>query len=375
MAAHKRSIAISAVGIVACAVAMYGVINMDAFAMPQDGKDKKQDAGSGGGIKLDGPNGLDTNPMKVKIEKPYPDEGEEDGVVAVPTGNSVIPTFPEKIYIPSSLDTSISPSPPVSKAGDKMPDGPTEEYQLLGLGIRSVSFLSIQVYVVGLYIAQADIPALQQRLIRQAVIPPTSNSSVGQEGTVAATSLVPAERDSLQKMLLDPETSEETWNQILKEGGIRTAFRIVPTRNTDFLHLRDGWVRSVTGKAQKANARVKEAASKESGSAAPVPEFENDSFGTSMGEFKTLFGGGVRKNVPKGQTLLLLRDRNGVLDSLIQPGKKEQLLWLGRVADERISRLLWMVYLSGKTVASEGARQSVVEGMMEIVRRPVGTLS
>lgn len=340
---------------------------MDVFAIPKDGQDKKQDTGNGGGIKLDGPKGIETNPMKVKIEKPHlGDDEEDDGAGSVPTGNSTIPTFPEKLYLPSSLDTSISPSPPVSKAGDQIPDGPTEEYQLLGLGIRTVSFLSIQVYVVGLYIAQADIPALQQRLIRQAVVPPTSNSSVGREGTVAATSLVPAERDTLQKMLLDPEQSEETWDQILQEGGIRTAFRIVPTRNTDFLHLRDGWVRSVTAKAKKATARVKDG---------EESEFSDDSFGNSMSEFKTLFGGGVRKNVPKGQTLLLLRDRNGVLDSLIQPGKKEGLLWLGRVDDERISRLLWMVYLSGKTVASEGARQSVVNGMMEIVRRPVGTIA
>lgn len=374
-AAQKRSIAISAVGIVACAVAMYGVVQMDVFAIPKDGQDKadgKQDSGNGG-IKLDGPNGIDTNPLTVQIDKPDLSDDEEDNVGTVPTGNSTIPTFPEKIQLPSSLDTSISPSPPVSKAGDQIPGGPTEEYQLLGLGIRTVSFLSIQVYVVGLYIAQADIPALQQRLIRQAVVPPTSNSSVGREGTVAATSLVPAEREELQKMLLDPERSEETWDQILQEGGIRTAFRIVPTRNTDFLHLRDGWVRSVTAKAQKAISRVKESG-KDSASP-PESEFSDESFGNSMGEFKTLFGGGVRKMVPKGQTLLLLRDRHGVLDSLVQPGKKEGLLWLGRVEDERISRLLWMVYLSGKTVASEGARKSVVDGMMEIVRRPIGTLA
>ncbi|KAK2765518.1 Altered inheritance of mitochondria protein 18 mitochondrial [Arachnomyces sp. PD_36] len=373
-AAQRRSIAISAVGIVACAVAMYGVIHMDMFAIPEDNskKSKQDGATGGGGIKLDGPKGIETNPMKVKIEKPHLLDGEEDGTSSVPTGNSAVPSFPEKIHLPSTLDTSISPTPPVSKAGDTIPEaGPTEEYQLLGLGIRTVSFLSIQVYVVGLYIAQADIPVLQQRLIRQAVVPPTSNSSVGQEGTIAATSLVPAEREDLQKMLLDPELSEKTWDLILKEGGIRSAIRIVPTRNTDFLHLRDGWVRSVTAKAQKASARVKEAG--ETGAA--ESEFNNESFGNSMGEFKTLFGGGVRKNVPKGQTLLLLRDRNGVLDSLIQPGKKEGLQWLGRVSDERISRLLWMVYLSGKTVASEGARQSVVNGMMEIVRRPVGTLS
>jgi hypothetical protein len=31
-------------------------------------------------------------------------------------------------------------------------------------------------------------------------------------------------------------------------------------------------------------------------------------------------------------------------------------------------------YLAGKTVSSEGARQSVVDGVMGIVERPVGTV-
>jgi hypothetical protein len=32
-------------------------------------------------------------------------------------------------------------------------------------------------------------------------------------------------------------------------------------------------------------------------------------------------------------------------------------------------------YLAGKTVASEGARKSIVEGIMEFVERPVGTVA
>jgi hypothetical protein len=252
--------------------------------------------------------------------------------------------------------------------------GGQEEYQLLGLGIRTVSFLGIQVYVVGLYIAQSDIAALQHRLINQGAS--LSISSKTSDGMVAATSLVPGERATLQQHLLDPEQGEEIWARILKEGGIRTAIRIVPTRNTDFLHLRDGWVRAVTGRAQKADARVRELAAKQEGAsaAAAVPEFSDDSFGTSMNEFKALLGGGVRKNVPKGQTLLLLRDKVGALDLLYQPGDKKPIVWLGQVNDERLSRLLWMTYLAGKNVASEGARKNIVEGVMAIVERPIGTV-
>ena len=164
---------------------------------------------------------------------------------------------------------------------------------------------------------------------------------------------------------MDPEHGDAAWTTLLKENGIRTAFRIVPTRNTDFMHLRDGWVRGITARAK---------ASK------PVPgytepaEFQDVAFGTAMNDFKAVFGGGQRKNVPKGQTLLLLRDSHGALDALFQPDSSKPMQWMGRVADERVSRLVWLNYLAGKTVSSEGARKSIVDGLMTVVERPVGTV-
>lgn len=54
--------------------------------------------------------------------------------------------------------------------------------------------------------------------------------------------------------------------------------------------------------------------------------------------------------------------------------KTEQMAYLGGLQDERISRLVWLGYLAGQNVASEGARKSVVDGFMEIVERPIGTI-
>jgi hypothetical protein len=102
----------------------------------------------------------------------------------------------------------------------------TERCSTSGEKDRSRPFLSIQVYVVGLYIAVPDIATLQERLTR--VLDPV------------ATTLVPGERSQLKDILLDPEKSEEIWDQILRDGNLRTAIKIVPTRNTDLQHLRDG---------------------------------------------------------------------------------------------------------------------------------------
>jgi hypothetical protein len=167
-------------------------------------------------------------------------------------------------------------------------------------------------------------------------------------------------------MLLDPETGDAAWSAIIKDDGIRTAFRIVPTRNTDFMHLRDGWVRGITARAQQKKPAP--------GSEQPG-EFQDQEFGTSMNDFKAVFGGGQRKNVPKGQTLVLMRGAQGALDALFQPEASKPIQWMGRVSDERISRLVWLNYLAGKTVASDGARRNIVDGLMTVVERPVGTVT
>ncbi|KAE8331995.1 Six-hairpin glycosidase [Aspergillus sergii] len=357
IARSKNTMTLSAAGIVACAAAMYGVIKLDLFGLDQVSpkeEEHKVEVQKDGAMKLDGPAGFGGNPSVIRVQG-------QDGAEEVSTGTSTIPTFPSVIRLPKAIDAG------VLKAGDEVPESvEEEEYQLLGLGIRTVSFLKIQVYVVGMYVAKSDISELQQRLVRTAVNPPGAKEGVvDTPGATSATSLVSTERQGLKELLLDAERGDEVWDAVIRGDGLKTAFRIVPTRNTDFLHLRDGWVRGITGRAQRANAKALEGAQS---------EFQDESFGTALNDFKSLFGGGQRKNVPKGQTLLLVRGGRGELDALFHPDPAKPVRFLGRVSDERISRLVWLNYLAGKNVSSEGARQSVVDGVMGIVERPVGTV-
>jgi hypothetical protein len=364
-AKSKRSIALSAAGMVICGAAMYGVIKLDVFGLDalESNKDKAAETEnkfevtptSNKSMKLDGPPGFPSTggPSVIPLHG-------QDNVDQVATGTSTIPFFPTTIRLPAASEINNK------QTGDELSTSDGDEYQLLGLGIRTVSFLSIQVYVVGLYVAKADITELQRRLIHTAVHPPTSDvTAVSGVGVDAATSLVPPERQQLKALLLDADRGDAAWTALLKEPGIRTAFRIVPTRNTDFMHLRDGWVRGITARAQQKKALPGTAA---------AGEFQDAEFGTAMNDFKAVFGGGQRKNVPKGQTLVLLRGAQGAMDALFQPEATKPMRWMGRVGDERVSRLVWLNYLAGKTVSSEGARQSIVEGLMAIVERPVGTV-
>ncbi|KAK5796461.1 hypothetical protein VI817_005746 [Penicillium citrinum] len=363
IAKAKRSVVISMTGIIACAATMYGLVTYDVFGMEalkeKDSSNEGQSPDTpknNGSIKMDGPTGFpsDGGPPVIPVHG-------QDLADQIATGNSSVPYFPSTIRLPAINETD------KKQAGDELSTSDGDEYQLLGLGIRSVSFLSIQVYVVGLYVAKSDITELQQRLVHTAIHPPSNDpAAISGAGADAATSLVPPERQQLKELLLDPENGDAAWSAIIKDDGIRTAFRIVPTRNTDFMHLRDGWVRGITARAQQ---------KKPAPGTTEQGEFQDKEFGTSMNDFKAVFGGGQRKNVPKGQTLVLMRNAQGALDALFQPDPAKPIQWMGRVSDERISRLVWLNYLAGKTVSSESARKNIVDGLMTVVERPVGTVT
>lgn len=302
----------------------------------------REDAtGGGGATQLDSslPPGDPISDPKRKVVK-----HDENGREVVPTGNSYVPEFPRTVELPEF--GRASPQPDASNGSGPMeptlivpPSVATgTEYTLVGLGTRSVSFLGINVYVLGFYVATQDIAELQQRLVRK--ISPI------------ASTLVASEKDDLRKKLTDPVEGEQIWDELLRSGiPARSMVRVVPVRDTDFHHLRDGFVRAIQAHEGKA---------------------KDEEFGEAMREFKRIFN---RGKVPKQKELLMLRDRAGKLTLVYDEGKSSGRELIGTVRDERISRALWMNYLGGKKVASEEAKTSIVSGIMEFVERPVGTVA
>ncbi|TWU77780.1 Altered inheritance of mitochondria protein 18 mitochondrial [Metarhizium rileyi] len=264
----------------------------------------------------------------------HDDEGRE----IVPTGYSVVPTFPRTLDIdqPRAENADGPVAASVSNSAGV-------EYTLVGLGMRTVTFIGIQVYLVGFYVATQDIERLQHYLVKK--INPL------------ATTLIPSEKDLLRKALRDATEGEQTWDSILRDAGCRTAFRIVPVRDTDFHHLRDGFVRAIQARSGRDKA------------------YGDEAFGAAMKEFKVLFN---RGQIPKKKELLLSRDARGTMAVLYGEGDHTQHAGrslMGTISDERLSRLLWLNYLAGGKVASEKARDNFIEGIMEFVERPVGTVA
>lgn len=286
-------------------------------------------------------------------------EGEEH-VELVETGTSSVPFFPRVLHLPVTSDKAASAPNSALAPRDPLND---EEYTLVGLGIRTVSIFSIQVYVLGLYVRTSDLSELQAQLIHHV--------------NPAASTLVPNEKSDLQTALLDPSKSQEIWNALLT-APIRSAWRVVPTRNTDFNHLRDGWLTGIRRGTQAAAAAL--AASPPTtttSSGPPVSEYEGESFGTAVREFQRLFDG--RGRAPKGSVVTLRRRGGGVqgaLDVFFEDPAAtdgQGIQHLGTAADPRIARLIWLGYTAGKNVSSEAVRKGVAEGCLTLASRPVGS--
>ncbi|RCI12490.1 hypothetical protein L249_0413 [Ophiocordyceps polyrhachis-furcata BCC 54312] len=263
---------------------------------------------------------------------------DEQGREIVPTGDSVVAAFPRTMAVHLPTETK-QEGKEVATVADK--DG--VEFTLVGLGMRSVTFIGFRVYLVGFYVATQDIARLQKYLIKKV--------------NPLATTLIASEKETLRKALLDAVEGEETWDAMLRETGCRSVFRIMPVRDTDFHHLRDGFVRAV----QTRSLRDKTC--------------QDDAFGSAMKDFKTMFNRGT---MAKTKELLLHREADGKLSVLYGDGSLDRdadRKLVGVVGDERLSRLLWLNYLAGKQVASEPARQNIIEGVMEFMARPIGTVA
>lgn len=182
---------------------------------------------------------LDAAPSSASGLPPLVADPSKQVVVDSDTGLS----FPLYLSTPASLKSTSNQS--------EQP-----RFRLVGLGVRTVSFLRVKVYVAALYVDEAK---LQSRLSQ------TSNSDKTLE-------------QNIKEMLDDATTA---------------IIRIVPVRNTDFNHLRDGFIRALQNRLKKAikHARI------------PSDSPLEQQFQQAIGQIKESF---PRGSVPKGSPLDLI---------------------------------------------------------------------
>ncbi|KAF5094168.1 hypothetical protein D0Z00_003678 [Geotrichum galactomycetum] len=214
-------------------------------------------------------------------------------------------------------------------------DLPQDKYQLLGVGVRTVSFLSFHVYALGIYIAERD-RQLAHDVLAEAKV------------------LDPEHEGSLESALLDHDQSTKIISHLL-DHDISLDLRIVPVRNTDFSHLRDGFVRQIL-----AHPLFKQLSRLED-------EAVGESLGAGVNDLKVAFSRKLK--APKSTILHMTRLKTGELAMSYYQGKNEkdaEVLELGIVKDKNLSKILMLQYLAGKNVSSESARVNAVEGLAKL---------
>ncbi|KAI9249180.1 chalcone-flavanone isomerase-domain-containing protein [Phascolomyces articulosus] len=189
--------------------------------------------------------------------------------------------------------------------------GGSEWKRLIGLGARQVSFLNLNVYVLGLYMRSQDIGALK--------------------------SIKGWEKFDKEEFL-----AHENMANALLEQPVDVSIRIVPVRATNTQHLRDGFTRSLLQRMRDQD----------------LTEDEERDIMKGIQEFKTTFPSG---KVKKGAEFVFTKTSDGGL-KMEYEGKD-----MGTVANKWLAINFMMGYLNPTTPASEHARQDIASGFEKLL--------
>ncbi|KAK9385994.1 chalcone-flavanone isomerase-domain-containing protein [Lipomyces mesembrius] len=192
------------------------------------------------------------------------------------------------------------------------------EFWLLGLGVRTVSFLKLHVYAVGIYVAKDDVPEILTKV-----------------------ESISSDLDT-RSIVLDNKFGLEIFDALLQQP-IRFALRIVPARNTDFGHLRDGFVRSVMASIKSHHSIIGDADSSD-----------------GINQLRSLFS--RKLSVPKNGELMMTMNKSGMLNCTYSPKMKDSEV-LGTVTDRSVVKALMLHYLAGPQAASEQARVAFADSV------------
>ncbi|KAI8060045.1 chalcone-flavanone isomerase-domain-containing protein [Gongronella butleri] len=184
-----------------------------------------------------------------------------------------------------------------------------QEWQrLIGLGVRQVSFLNLNVYVVGLYMKSEDIGQLLKH-------------------------------PSWKHFSKDQFLSDEALAVSLLQQPVDVSVRIVPVRNTNTQHLRDGFTRSLV-------SRMKDQAK-------DLTEEDETMILEGIREFKTKF---FNAKVKKDSEFVFTKTKEGSL-RMEYEGKE-----IGVVNNKWVAINFIMTYLNPYAPASSLALESMANG-------------
>ncbi|KAI9468113.1 MAG: chalcone-flavanone isomerase-domain-containing protein [Benjaminiella poitrasii] len=194
----------------------------------------------------------------------------------------------------------------------RMSKNEKEWKMLVGLGVRSVSFLNMNVYVVGLYMKTDDMDKLRK--------------------------LAGWKEFDKSKFLTDSELAEQ-----FAEQPYDLSIRLVPTRATNTQHLRDGFLRNLM-------QRMKDQ---------QLSESEEKEVLAALQDFKSNF---VSMRVKKETVFVFTKTAEGGL-KMEYEGRD-----LGTVMNPWLAKNFIMTYLNPQAPSSPAALNDIAEGFERLMK-------
>lgn len=223
------------------------------------------------------------------------------------------PAYPVVNEMPTEtvVDSAIDPFPLHISPNEFLP----LDWQLIGTGVRSVTFVNFKVYGVGLYVASEDANKTRDLL---------GNASLDD--------------------LLDPVANVPIIDKLL-DGGVKFLVRFSPVRNTDFNHLKDGFIKLIL--------------------ANPKAKAHRETIGNGLEELRDVFAAN-RGAVPKNHVLYLIQHADGGLQFVYENTNKHTSKVMGKVKEPLVAKVLLSSYMAGPKPLSKPLQQSVAAGLAQI---------
>lgn len=247
--------------------------------------------------------------------------------------------------ISSEPDDSVEVDPSVNSFPCKMvsPHNGKTEFSLIGYGVRKVTFIRFKVYALGIYIANEDIPKVAK----------VFDSPYLSSAFVDVYDRNLSHQGNLNIALNDPKTSDILINNLL-EADVRFLIRIAPLKDTDFNHLRDGFIKSAVR-----NAYIK----------SEYPEKLSEGIELLRAVFKN-----KKSKCPKNHLFFVETDEEGNPTFTYQDlgknpklGKVKETITLGTVQNSVVSKAFLLNYFAAKNPIAKDARDKAIDEFIRLV--------
>ncbi|CAO1613825.1 unnamed protein product [Jaminaea pallidilutea] len=235
--------------------------------------------------------------------------------------------FHYRLPVPASMTAS---SKTQSRGGASAQD----PFVLIATGVRTVSFLRIQVYVAALYVEE--------------------------------TAWQHFHRDHRRGPNGDEPATVEAYVHKMIQAEVPIVLRIVPVRNTDFAHLRDGFTRAV-----QSRLKLIQKQQKGGNPSVTINPDQEEAFAQSLQLFKECF---PKASLKKGSTLDLVitpashgSGQAGATDLALEHGGEiyGTVRYQPRTGPLDVGRLLMQAYVADKDPVSEAFKKAATEALLK----------